>query len=394
MQRLVDGNYAPSAVPITSDHESIEAFTTPVDDDAIDDLRQRLLRTRWAGGEVVDDWSQGVPRAELQRLCAYWADGYDWPARAARLDRFPQFRTTIDSLGIHFVHVRSPEADALPLVLTHGWPGSIVEFQEVIGPLTDPAAHGGDPADAFHVVCPSLPGYGWSDPPTEPGWGVSRIAATWAALMARLGYQRYGAQGGDWGSMVTTALGALDVDHVAGIHLNMPIVLPDSDPETPAERQMGDDLKAFMAVDSGYQIVQSTRPQTVGYGLVDSPVALAAWIVEKLWSWADNGDDLRAGFTDDEILDNLMLYWLPATGASSARLYWESARNLELPIVGVPVGCTIFPKEIYRTSQRWASAYFADLRYFHEVDRGGHFAAFEQPELFVDEIRACFATMR
>jgi pimeloyl-ACP methyl ester carboxylesterase len=343
---------------------------------------------------VVDDWSQGVPLEVLQRLCAYWADGYDWPARAARLDRFPQFRTTIDGLGIHFVHVRSPHADALPLVLTHGWPGSIVEFHKVIGPLTDPVAHGGDAADAFHVVCPSLPGYGWSDAPTEPGWGVSRIGTAWAELMARLGYERYGAQGGDWGAMVTTALAALDVDHLVGIHLNMPVVLPSSGPETPAEQKVLDDLSAFRAVDSGYQKVQSTRPQTIGYGLVDSPAALAAWIVEKLWSWADNDGDLGACFTDDEILDNVMLYWLPATGGSSARLYWEMAQNPELPVARVPVGCTIFPEELYRTSERWASAYFADLRYFHEVDRGGHFAALEQPELFVDEVRACFATMR
>jgi pimeloyl-ACP methyl ester carboxylesterase len=373
---------------------AIEPFTTPVDAAALADLADRLARTRWPGAEVVDDWSQGVPRAELEVLCRYWADGYDWPARAALLDRHPQFRTTVDGLGIHFVHVRSPEAGALPLVMTHGWPGSMVEFQEVIGPLADPAAHGGDAADAFHVVCPSLPGYGWSDAPAEPGWGPGRIAGAWAALMARLGYDRYGAQGGDWGSMITAAVGTLDPDHVVGVHLNMPVVLPDSDPETPAERAIVDDLGRFRKVESGYQKQQSTRPQTVGYGLVDSPVAQAAWIVEKLWSWSDNGGDLHACYTDDQILDNVMLYWLPATGASSARLYWEVAQRPELAVPTVPVGCSVFPKEIYRTSLRWADAFYPDLHYFHEVDRGGHFAAFEQPGLFVDEVRACFRDLR
>jgi pimeloyl-ACP methyl ester carboxylesterase len=374
--------------------DEIAPFTTPVDPAALDDLRERLHRTRWAPAEVVDDWSQGVPRRVLEDLCAYWADGYDWAARAARLDRHPQHRTTIDGLGIHFVHVRSPEAAALPLLLTHGWPGSIVEFQDVIGPLTDPVAHGGEPADAFHVVCPSLPGYAWSDAPTEPGWDPTRIASAWAELMARLGYDRYGAQGGDWGAIVTTALGASDRDHLVGIHLNMPVVLPDSAPEDATEQQIVDDLQTFRAVDSGYQKVQSTRPQTVGYGLVDSPAALAAWIVEKLWSWSDNGGDLHACFTDDQILDNVMLYWLPAAATTSARLYWEAARARSFPKPVVPVGCTIFPKELYRTSRRWADAYFDDLHYFHEVDRGGHFAAMEQPALFVDEVRAGFRSLR
>jgi pimeloyl-ACP methyl ester carboxylesterase len=374
--------------------DAILPFTTPVDQAALDDLRERLHQARLAPAELVDDWSQGVPRQVVQDLCAYWADGYDWPDRAARLDRHAQFRTTIDDLAIHFVHVRSPEHDALPLLLTHGWPGSIVEFQAVIGPLTDPAAHGGDQADAFHVVCPSLPGYAWSDPPTTPDWGPLRIATAWAELMARLGYGHYGAQGGDWGAIVTTALGAVDPEHLVGIHLNMPLIRPDSGPEDATEQQIVDDLKTFTAVDSGYQKIQSTRPQTVGYGLDDSPAALAAWITEKLWSWSDNGGDLHACFTDDQILDNVMLYWLPGAATTSARLYWESARQRHLPKPVVPVGCTIFPKEIYRTSRRWADAYYDDLRYFHEVDRGGHFAAMEQPELFVDEVRACFRELR
>ena len=377
----------------------ITPFTTPVDADELDDLRTRLEGTRWARGELVDDWSQGVPLDVIRSLCEYWVDGYDWPTRAALLDRHTQFRTTIGGLGIHFVHVRSSQPEALPLVMTHGWPGSIVEFQAVIGPLTDPVAHGGDAADAFHLICPSLPGYGWSDAPIERGMGPEEIAAIWAELMSRLGYDRYGAQGGDWGSMVTAALGTHHSDHVAGIHLNMPVVIPNSEPETPAERQIADDLKRFRSVDSGYQKLQSTRPQTLGYGLVDSPVAQAAWIVEKLWSWSDrawSGEDggLGACFTDDEILDNVMLYWLPGAGVTSARLYWENRQRPVLPIPTVPVGCSVFPKELARTSRRWADAHYPDLRYFNEVDRGGHFAAWEQPELFVDEVRACFATMR
>jgi len=376
---------------MTEPGATIEPFTTPVDADALTDLRDRLHRTRWSGAEVVDDWSQGVPQAEVQRLCAYWADGYDWAARAARLDRFPQFRTTIDGLGVHYVHVRSPEPGALPLLITHGWPGSIVEFQDVIGPLSDPAAHGAKGSPAFHVVCPSLPGYGWSDAPTGPGVGVARIATMWAQLMARLGYDRYGAQGGDWGSMVTTALGALDVEHLVGIHLNMPIVF--GEPETDAERAMAADLQEFMRTGAGYQAVQGTRPQTLGYGLADSPAAQLAWIADKLWAWSDNGGELGACFSDDQILDNVMLYWLPGTGTSSARLYWETMRHFDVLTVGVPVGCSIFPKEIFRTSRRLAGAHFGQLAYFNELDRGGHFAAFEQPELFVDEVRAAFSSM-
>jgi epoxide hydrolase len=376
------------------DSESIEPFGTPVDEAQLADLDVRLRRTRWPSDDVVDDWSQGTPTAVLRGLCEYWADSYDWLERARLLDRHAQYRTTIDGLGIHFVHVRSPEPDALPLILTHGWPGSIVEFQEVIGPLADPRAHGGDPSDAFHVVCPSLPGYGWSDPPTEPGWGVTRIAATWATLMGRLGYDRYGGQGGDWGAMVTTALGGLDAEHLVGIHLNMPLAFPDSEPENEKEQAVIDDFTSYLQEGSGYQAIQSTRPQSVGYGLVDSPAALAGWILEKLWAWTDHDGDLTSVLSFDQVLDNLMLYWLPGTGASSARLYWESARSLDLPDVTVPVGCTIFPKELIRTAERWADHHFSDLRYFNEVDRGGHFAAFEQPELFVDEVRAFFRLVR
>jgi pimeloyl-ACP methyl ester carboxylesterase len=374
----------------------IRPFSLPVDPGALDDLRDRLRRTRWPEAEVVDDWSQGVPLAELRHLCRYWAEEYDWPARAARLARFPAYVTELDGLDIHFIHVPSPVPDALPLVLTHGWPGSVVEFQEVIGPLTDPAAHGGDPADAFSVVCPSLPGYGWSAKPTTTGWGVERIGRTWIELMARLGYDRYGAQGGDWGAGVTRAVAEQDPTHVAGIHLNMvtvPPVLDDGEP-TAAEQAALAALQHYRDWDSGYSAEQSTRPQTVGYGLVDSPAGLAGWVLEKFWAWSDTGGRPVEVLGADRLLDNLMHYWLPGTGASSARLYWESFRRRRSDQVTVPMGATIFPRDIFTASRRWAEHVFTDIRYWSEPDHGGHFAAFEQPELFVDEVRASFRTCR
>ncbi len=376
----------------------IEPFATPVETDVLEDLHRRLEATRWPAATTVRDWSQGTPLHEAQQLCYYWGHSYDWQARASLLDRYPQFRTTIDGVGIHFIHVRSAEPEALPLLLTHGWPGSIVEFQEVIGPFTDPIGHGGSAEDAFHVICPSLPGYGWSDAPTEPGWDSVKIATVWAVLMERLGYTNYGAQGGDWGAIVTTALADLDPDHLVGIHLNMPLAFGDGQSIDETERKITEDFQRFMSDGSAYQQLQSTRPQSLGYGLVDSPVALASWILEKLWSWSDHAGDITECFSYDQILDNVMLYWLSATGASSARLYWEDARARMEPAptspVSVPVGCSIFPKELIRTSRRWAEMQFADLRYFNELDHGGHFAAFEHPSLFVDEVRACYRTMR
>jgi pimeloyl-ACP methyl ester carboxylesterase len=381
--------------------DAVQPFRIQASDDALDDLRRRLRATRWPEREVVGDWSQGTPLAYLQDVCSYWAEKYDWRERERRLNRFPQFRTDIDGLGIHFYHVRSKHADALPLVMTHGWPGSVVEFQKVIAPLADPTAHGGDAADAFHVVCPSLPGYGFSDKPTVKGTGVERIADLWSALMIRLGYPRYVAQGGDWGAMVTTAIGLRDTAHCAGIHLNMPIAPPDpatmSD-LTPAEQSALAGMAEYGEWDSGYSKQQSTRPQTVGYGLVDSPAGQAAWILEKFWKWTDCNGHPENAVSRDELIDNLMLYWLPATGASSARLYWESFRGQAaggaLPNVTVPTGCSIFPKEIFRCSRRWAEKRFTKLVYFNELERGGHFAAFEQPETFVNELRKCFRHMR
>ena len=377
--------------------DAVQPFRIAASDDALEDLRRRLRATRWPEKEPVDDWSQGIPLGYVQDVCAYWAEKYDWRAREARLNGFPQFRTELDGLGIHFVHVRSKHPEALPLVVTHGWPGSIAEFQKVIEPLADPTAHGGDARDAFHVVCPSLPGYGYSDKPARAGWNVDRIGRAWAALMARLGYGRYGAQGGDWGAMVTTAVGLQDTEHCAGIHLNMPIAPPD--PATMgslSEREQGAlaSMQHYQEWDSGYSKQQSTRPQTVGYGLVDSPAGQAAWILEKFWAWTDCNGHPENVLTRDELLDNVMLYWLPATAASSARLYWESFRAPNLAPVPVPTGCSIFPKEIFRCSRRWAEKRYTQLRYWNELERGGHFAAFEQPELYVREVRDCFRGLR
>jgi pimeloyl-ACP methyl ester carboxylesterase len=376
----------------------IVEFRLDVPDADLNDLRERLARTRWPERETVADWSQGIPLAYVQELCEYWRGGYDWRRLEARLNAIGQFRTEIDGLGIHFLHARSPHPGALPLLLTHGWPGSVVEFLKVIGPLVDPPAHGGDAADAFDVVCPSLPGYGFSDKPGETGWGVQRIAAAWAQLMARLGDERYGAQGGDWGAAITTQLATIDSEHLAGIHLNMLIASP---AELEALGELTDREQAALADyahhrrwNTGYARQQSTRPQTLGYGLVDSPAAQCAWIVEKFWAWTDCEGHPENALTRDELLDNVMLYWLPATGASSARLYWESYRKWDFSPISVPTGCSIFPKEILRPSRRWAERRFSDLRHWNELDRGGHFAAFEQPELFADELRAFFRHVR
>ena len=361
------------------------------------ELQTRLARTRWPDAETVDDWSQGIPLDYVRELCEYWGDRYDLGAAEARFNAFPQFRTEIDGIDLHFLHVRSPHAGALPLVLTHGWPGSVVEFHDVIGPLIDPVAHGGAAEDAFDVVCPSLPGYGWSTKPRTPGWGIERIAAAWSELMAGLGYERYGAQGGDWGAGVTTALGLHDREHVAGVHLNLVVALPDPetfDDLTDAERASLDSIAFYQQWDSGYSKQQSTRPQTLGYGLVDSPAAQCAWIMEKFYAWSDCDGHPENVFARDRLLDNVMAYWLTGTGASSARLYWESFNRARLDSVDVPIGCSVFPKEIFRPSRRWAEKQFSDIRYWGEPERGGHFAAFERPELFVNEVRASFRSMR
>jgi pimeloyl-ACP methyl ester carboxylesterase len=377
--------------------DQIAPFRIAATDEQLEDLKRRLRATRWPERECVDDWTQGLPLAYAQQVTSYWLEKYDWRTREALLNRFPQFKTEIDGLGIHFIHVRSPHADATPLVVTHGWPGSIVEFHKVIEPLTNPTAHGGSDADAFHVVCPSLPGYGFSDKPTRTGWNVQRIARAWSELMPRLGYKRYAAQGGDWGAAVTTCIGIQDPANCIGIHLNMPIARPDPATRkdfTEKEKSAIAAMQHYNDWDSGYSKQQSTRPQTLGYGLSDSPVGQMAWILEKFWSWTDCNCHPENVLTRDELIDNVMLYWLPGTAASSARLYWESFRSFPTDPVMVPTGCSIFPKEISRTSRRWAEKRYAKLVYFNELEKGGHFAAFEQPEAFVREVRACLRQIR
>ena len=368
-----------------------------IPDADVDDLRDRLRRTRWPEAEAVDDWSQGVPLQYVRELCGWWAEEYDM-GLADRVNAVPQAKVEVDGLGIHFLHARSPEPDALPLVLTHGWPGSVVEFLDVLGPLSDPGASGGDPADAFHVVAPSLPGYGWSDKPAQAGWGVDRIASAWHELMTGLGYSRYVAQGGDWGAGVTTAMAQHAPDGLAAIHLNMAFAFPD--PETmadltPTEARALADLGAHAESGMGYSSQQSTRPQTLGYGLTDSPAGQLAWIVEKFWAWTDCGGHPEGAVTRQQMLDDVSTYWFTATAASSARLYWESFGRLqEAGAVQLPTGITVFPKEIVRPSRRWAEKVYRDLRWFEEVDRGGHFAALEQPALFVEQLRGCFRQFR
>ena len=374
----------------------IVPFHLAIPDANLADLRDRLARTRWPEGETVNGWQQGVPLAAAQDLCRYWQDRYDWRRCEARLNALGQFRTEIDGCGIHFLHVRSPEPGALPLVLTHGWPGSVIEFLDVIGPLTDPRAHGGDLADAFHLVIPSLPGYGFSDRPKDR-WPVGRIATAWITLMKRLGYGRFVAQGGDWGSAVTTAIALSGDPAVAGIHLNMVTVRPggaEMQDLTPAEQQALADVQRYMTAGNGYSTQQATKPQTIGYALTDSPAGQAAWIYEKLADWTDSGGVPETVLSRDAMLDDIMLYWLPGTAASSARLYYESFRSFPSDPVTIPTACSIFPKELFRVSRRWAETRFSNLVHWGEPPRGGHFAAWEQPALFVEELRAGFRPMR
>jgi pimeloyl-ACP methyl ester carboxylesterase len=376
----------------------IKPYRISVGQDVLDDLRSRLRKTRWPEAELVGDWSQGVPLGWIKDICGYWAEHYDWRRREARLNRFGQFTTEIDGVGIHFLHVRSPHPEAMPLIVTHGWPGSIVEFQKVIEPLTDPTAHGGRPADAFHLVCPSLPGFGFSAKPTTTGWGVDRIASAWARLMDRLGYPRYGAQGGDWGSAITTALGAQDPEHCAGIHITLAMgVRPNVEGEPSQEEARAlRGIEYYRDWDSGYSKQQSTRPQTVGYGLTDSPSGQAAWILEKFWAWTDCDGNPENLLGRDELLDNVMLYWVTATAASSARLYWQSfAPGRRTPHkVTIPTGVAVFPKEIVPPVRRWMEGTYTDIRHWSEMPKGGHFAAFEQPEAFIREVRDFFGKLR
>ena len=369
----------------------VRPFTLDIPQAEIDRLHRKIDDARWPEKEPVDDWSQGTKLDALRDLVAYWRDSYDWRRCEAELNALGQHVTEIDGLAVHFLHVRSSRADALPLLITHGWPGSVVEFLDVIPLLTEP-----EDGQAFHVIAPSLPGFGFSGKPEQTGWGVETIATAWAELMRRLGYERWVAQGGDWGSAVTTAIGAQAPEGCIGIHVNMPIGSP-----TPEEmaNPSPEELKALMALkhyqdwDSGYSTQQKTRPQTVGYGLVDSPVGLAGWILEKMWAWTDNSGSPYDALSKDRILDNIMLYWLPATGASSARLYWESFSKFGEGQVAIPAGASQFPREIIPAPRKWAERRYTNLVYWNDLPKGGHFAAWEQPELFAGELRACFGKM-
>ena len=388
----------------------IRPFHFEIPQERLDDLRRRIAATRWPTKELVEDRSQGVQLATLQELARYWATDYDWRKAEAKLNALPQFTTEIDGVEIHFIHVKSGHENALPLVMTHGWPGSVIELLEAIGPLTDPTAHGGDAEDAFDLVLPSLPGYGFSAEPTELGWNVGRIAQAWAELMNRLGYTRYVAQGGDVGAAVTDAMGRQAPEGLLGIHMNLLVTTLAGGPmpsESEEERAALDQINTFRTSGFGYFLEQATRPQTIGYALLDSPASLAAWMLDhdtdayyKISSAFVDGEP-SGNLTRDHILDNITLYWLTGTGASAARSYWENgqaqaaalAAGQAPPEVSLPVGFTQFPGEIFRAPRTWVEAGYPNVTYFNEADRGGHFAAWEEPELFSEEIRDAFRSL-
>ena len=381
----------------------VEPFRIAVPDAVLTDLRERLARTRLPDEMPDTGWTYGTNLAYVRDLVAYWRDRYDWRGAEARLNAFPQFRATVGGLGIHFIHARGVGPKPLPLVVTHGWPGSVAEFQEIIGPLADPARHGGDPVDAFDVVAPSMPGYGFSDHPTEPGMHTARIAALWAELMDGLGYRRFGAQGGDWGAMVTTYLGTKHADRMIGIHLNMVVAFPENRDNPPmdgvTQEEMMDLMRMpqFLKEETGYQRIQGTKPQTLSYGLNDSPAGLAAWIVEKFHSWSDCGGEIERRFTKDQLLTNIMLYWVPQTANSSCRLYYEAQHADMFPPAGfrcdVPTGCAIFPGEMFKPPRVWAEKMF-NVQRWTRFPSGGHFAAMEEPKALVEDIRAFFRPLR
>ena len=405
--------FSPGLVPISAQGSAMQAaqfvlpnatkdvtpFKVHVPQAALDDLKKRLANARWPNKEPVTDWSQGVPLAKAQALVEYWRTRYDWRRVESTLNGLPQFRTQIDGLGIYFIHVRSKHENALPIILTHGWPGSIIEFLQVIGPLTDPTAHGGKADEAFHVVIPSLPGFGFSDKPTEVGWGLPRIANAWAVLMARLGYSHYVAQGGDWGAGVTSWMAKQRVSGLAAIHLNLPILFPPPPPPpggyTAAEQPALAQLGKYGSDGSAYGLIQGTRPQTLGYGLADSPVGQAMWIYEKFQAWSDNKGDPAEAISVDHMLDDISLYWLTDTAASSARLYFESwGKDFGRMPIDLPVAVSIFKGDFFTPPKVWGDQTYSKLFYWNEVPKGGHFAALEQPELFVAELRKSFAQVR
>ncbi|HEY4162282.1 MAG TPA: epoxide hydrolase [Dongiaceae bacterium] len=386
---------------------TIRPFHVNTPEEELTDLRRRLKATRWPARETVTDQSQGVQLAKLQPLVRYWATDYDWRKVEAKLNALPMFVTKIDGLDIQFIHVRSRHPNALPLIITHGWPGSILELVKVIGPLSDPTAHGGKAEDAFDLVLPSMPGYGFSAQPQSTGWGPDRIARAWAVLMERLGYKRYVSQGGDWGSVISDVMARQAPAGLLGIHVNMPATVPpdvakalnNGDPApaglSDVEKAAFDSLDTFYKKNCGYAYMMVTRPQTVGYGLSDSPVGLAAWMYDKFAQWTYSGGEPERSLTKDEMLDDITLYWLTNSAISSAQLYWENnANNFNAVDIAIPAAVTVFPGEIYRTPRSWAERSYHKLIYFNEVDKGGHFAAWEQPELFSAELRAAFRSLR
>jgi pimeloyl-ACP methyl ester carboxylesterase len=396
-----------AAAATTSASSAVRPFRIHVPQADLLDLRGRVRSTRWPAVETVADQSQGVKLAKLQELTHYWGTRYDWRQIERKLNAQPQFVTQIDGLDIHFTHIRSRHADALPMILTHGWPGSILEMQKVIGPLTDPTAFGGRAEDAFHLVIPSMPGYGFSERPSTTGWNADRIGLAWDVLMKRLGYTKYVSQGGDWGAVISDKMARRAFPGLLGIHVNMPATVPpdiakalnDGDPApaglSPKERAAFDSLRTFYTLNSGYSDMMATRPQTVGYGLTDSPVGLAAWMYDKFAQWTFSGGDPEKSLTKDEMLDDITLYWVTNTAISSAQLYLENGENnFNAVDISIPAGITVFPGEIYQAPRTWAERSYHKLIYFNEVDRGGHFAAWEEPELFTKEVRAAFRSLR
>jgi pimeloyl-ACP methyl ester carboxylesterase len=397
----------PTALRAAEADNSIRPFRIAVPDEVLIDLRNRLAMTRWPDRETVIDQSQGVELAAIQPLINYWATDYNWRKVEARLNGLPQFVTRIDGLDIQFAHIRSRHENALPLIMTHGWPGSIIELLKVVGPLTDPTAHGGSAEDAFHLVLPSMPGYGFSGKPQSTGWGPDRIARAWAELMQRLGYDRYVSQGGDWGSVISDVMARQAPKGLIGIHVNMPATVPpdvaraladgDAAPAglSVAEHAAFDQLNKFYKLGCGYSAMMVTRPQTVGYGLTDSPAGLAAWIYDKLAAWTYTDGNPERELSKDDMLDDITLYWVTNTAVSSARLYWENnANNFNAVDVSIPAAVTVFPGEIYRAPRSWCERSYHNLIYWNEVDKGGHFAAWEQPQLFSAELRAAFRPLR
>lgn len=370
---------------------SIKPFRVEIPQAALTDLRDRLLNSRWPDAETVDDWSQGPPLTQIQAYCDRWAHKYDWRVTEARLNGFPQFRTEIDGIEVHFLHARSPHKDAVPLLMTHGWPSSVLEYLDIIGLLTEPE----DGSEAFHVVCPSLPGHGFSAKPAEPGWTVQRTAQAWAELMARLGYDRYVAHGGDWGSWVSSALGSADSGRMAGIHLTMPVARPPAEPVDLDERDQAAmaRMMSFGKNRSGYAAIQGSRPQTLGYALADSPAGQLAWIIDRFWDWAYHDGDLEKAIPADRLLDFATVYWLTNTGASSARMFWESFDKDPMLPTDVPTGCSVFPTDAW-LPRAWAGQRFTNLVYWNDLDEGGHFPALERPEVLAAELRSFRRVLR